>query len=55
MGCTDNKSDDDGNEEERPRGRRVKQRHNFNDDEEIDNDEEEFKDFEELGSKFYYK
>ncbi len=52
MGCTENKSDDEGYDEERPRGRRVRQRQNYQEEEEFNNDEEEYKDFEEIGSKF---
>ena len=48
MGCTDNKSDDD---RERPQHRRVRQGHNYQEDEESIDEEEDFKDFEELGSK----
>ena len=52
MGCTENKSYDEGYDEERPRGRRVRQRQNYQEEEEFNNDEEEYKDFEEIGSKF---
>jgi len=52
MGCSQNKSDDEGYDEERHHQRRVRGRHNFQEDEEPDNEEEQdFKDFEEIGSK----
>ena len=48
MGCTDNRSDG----EERPQHRRARPSHNYQDDEESIDEEEEFKDFEELGSNY---
>ena len=53
MGCTETKSDDEGYEEERPSPRRARHRRNdYQEDEEESNiDEEDFKDFEEIGSK----
>ena len=55
MGCTGDKNDDEYSDE-RPNQRRVRQRQNYQEEEEIEeeepiNDEKEFKDFEEIGSK----
>ena len=49
MGCTEIKSDDEY-EEERPNHRNARPRQNYQEEESI-SEEEEFKDFEELGSK----
>ncbi len=50
MGCTENRSDDEDYNEERHR-RRVRQGQNYMEDEDSNFEEEEFKDFEEVGSK----
>jgi hypothetical protein len=51
MGCSENKSDDERYNEERLHNRRIRQRQNYQEELESNNDEEEFKDFEEIGSK----
>ena len=51
MGCTENRSDDEDYNEERHR-RRVRQGQNYMEDEDSNFEEEEFKDFEELGSNY---
>ena len=50
MGCTEIKSDDEYDEEERPNHRYERPIQNYQEEESII-EEEEFKDFEELGSK----
>ena len=53
MGCSEGKDDDERYDEERINNRRIHQRQNFQEELESNNEEEEeeFKDFEELGSK----
>ena len=53
MGCTGDKSDDEGYEEDRYQRRRIQAHHHFQEDEEIAEEEPTFKDFEEIGSKKY--
>jgi len=52
MGCTETKSDDDDYGESNGQRGRNRPQHNYQEDDEgIEEDEEEFKDFEELVSK----
>ena len=52
MGCSDNKSDDERYDEMRANQRRSRAHQYYQEDEEESNiDEEDFKDFEEIGSK----
>ena len=52
MGCTETKSEDEDFDEEIQYPRRIRHRQNeYQENEDLNNDEEEFKDFEELGSK----
>ncbi len=56
MGCTEYKSDDEGyNNEERRQHRRILGSQNYQEDEESNLEEDEFKDFEEVGSKLNNK
>jgi len=50
MGCTETKSDDENYGDERDQRSRGRSHNNYQEEEEIE-DQEEFKDFEELGSK----